>query len=77
MISFVNGMGLLKYSTTVNLVVLWVVRIPVAILIALFLDGGWVMAAIPISFFTGLVLMSAFFFSHRWKDVRALARNME
>ena len=77
MISFVNGMGLLKYSTTVNLVVLWVVRIPVAILIALFLDGGWVMAAIPISFFNGLVLMSAFFFSHRWKDVRALARNME
>ena len=77
MISFVNGMGLLKYSTTVNLVVLWVVRIPVAILIALFLDGGWVMAAIPISFFTGLVLMSAFFFSHRWKDVRALARTME
>lgn len=77
MISFVNGMGLLKYSTTVNLVVLWVVRIPVAILIALCLDGGWVMAAIPISFFTGLVLMSAFFCSHRWKDVRALARQME
>ena len=49
----------------------------IVFLIALFLDGGWVMAAIPISFFTGLVLMSAFFFSHRWKDVRALARNME
>jgi Na+-driven multidrug efflux pump len=31
-IAYCNGMGLLKYSTTVNLVVLWVVRIPVAIL---------------------------------------------
>lgn len=76
MIAFVNGMGLLRYSTTVNLVVLWVVRIPAAILIALFLDGTWVMAAVPISFFTGLVLMSAFFFSRRWKETRALARQM-
>lgn len=76
MISFVNGMGLLKYSTTVNLVVLWVVRIPVAIIIALFLDGTWVMSAIPISFFTGLVLMSVFFLSRRWKETLALAKKM-
>ena len=76
MISFVNGMGLLKYSTTVNLVVLWVVRIPVAIIIALFLDGTWVMSAIPISFFTGLVLMSVFFLSRRWKETLALAKQM-
>ena len=76
MISFVNGMGLLKYSTTMNLVVLWVVRIPVAIIIALFLDGTWVMSAIPISFFTGLVLMSVFFLSRRWKETLALAKQM-
>ncbi len=76
-INFCNGMGLLKYSTTVNLIVLWVVRIPVAIVIALFLDGGWVMSAIPISFWVGLVLMLLFFRSHRWKETRALARNME
>ena len=75
-ISFANGMGLLKYSTTVNLVVLWVVRIPLAVAIALFFDGTWVMAAIPASFVTGLVLMLCFFLSHRWKETRALARAM-
>ena len=75
-ISFVNGMGLLKYSTTVNLVVLWVVRIPVALIISLFFDGGWVMAAVPASFVTGLVLMLCFFLSRRWKETRALAREM-
>ncbi len=76
-INFCNGMGLLKYSTTVNLVVLWVVRIPVAIFISLFLDGTWVMAAIPISFWVGLILMLLFFRSHRWKETRALARQMQ
>lgn len=75
-ISFVNGMGLLRYSTTVNLVVLWVVRIPVAAAIAFFLDGTWVMAAIPISFWVGLILMLLFFRSHQWKETRALARGM-
>lgn len=75
-ISFVNGMGLLRYSTTVNLVVLWVVRIPVAAAIAFFLDGTWVMAAIPISFWVGLTLMLLFFRSHQWKETRALARGM-
>jgi len=75
-ISFVNGMGLLRYSTTVNLVVLWVVRIPLAIIIALFFDGTWVMAAIPVSFVVGLVAMLLFFRSHRWKETRALARSM-
>ena len=33
----VTRLGLLKYSTTVNLVVLWVVRIPVAFIISTFL----------------------------------------
>ncbi len=76
-ISFVNGMGLLRYSTTVNLVVLWGVRIPLAVIIALFFDGTWVMAAISASFVVGLVLMLLFFLSHRWKETRALARAME
>ena len=75
-ISFVNGMGLLKYSTTVNLLVLWVVRIPVAAAIAMFFDGTWVMTAIPISFCVGLTLMLLFFRSYQWKETRALAREM-
>ena len=69
-------MGLLKYSTTVNLVVLWVVRIPVAFIISTFFDGTWVMAAVPASFVTGLVLMLLFFRTQRWRETLTLARNM-
>jgi len=75
-ISFANGMGLLKYSTTVNLIVLWVVRIPVAFIISTFFDGTWVMAAVPVSFVTGLVLMLFFFRTQRWRETLALARRM-
>jgi Na+-driven multidrug efflux pump len=76
MISVANGMGLLKYSTTVNLVVLWVVRIPVAFIISTFFDGTWVMAAVPASFVTGLVLMLLFFRTQRWRETLTLARSM-
>jgi Na+-driven multidrug efflux pump len=76
MISVANGMGLLKYSTTVNLVVLWVVRIPVAFMISTFFDGTWVMAAVPASFVTGLVLMLLFFRTQRWRETLTLARGM-
>ncbi len=76
-ISFVNGMGLLKYSTAVNLLVLWVVRIPLAIVISTFFDGTWVMTAIPVSFVVGMIAMLCFFLSHRWKETVALARQMK
>lgn len=75
-ISFVNGMGLLRYSTTVNLVVLWGVRIPLAVIIALFFDGTWVMTAVPVSFVVGMVSMLCYFLSHRWQETRLLARSM-
>ena len=76
-ISFVNGMGLLKYSTAVNLLMLWVVRIPLAIVISLFFDGTWVMAAVPASFVVGMIAMLCFFLSHRWQETRTLARRMK
>ncbi len=76
-IAFVNGMGLLKYSTRVNVLILWVVRIPLAVIISLFFDGTWVMSAISVSFFVGMVAMMLFFRSHRWKETCALAREME
>lgn len=76
-ISFVNGMGLLKYSTAVNLLVLWVVRIPVGIIIDLFFDGTWVMTAIPVSFVVGMIAMLCFFLSSRWKETCAMARRMK
>lgn len=72
-ISVANGMGLLRYSTTVNLVVLWGVRIPLAVIITLFFDGTWVMLAIPASFLVGLAAMLCFFGTQRWKEIRLQA----
>lgn len=73
-IAFLNGIGLMRYPTTVNLIVLWGVRIPLAIIISLFFDGTWVMAAIPASFIVGLIAMLCFFGTHRWKELRQQAR---
>ena len=73
-IAFINGIGLMRYPTTVNLVVLWGVRIPLAVIISLFFDGTWVMAAIPASFIVGLIAMLCFFGTHRWKEIRLQAR---
>lgn len=75
--SFVNGMGKVRYTTLVNILVLWVVRIPVAILIAAFWDGSWVMAAYPASFVTGMIAMLLFYFSHQWKEIYACGKRME
>ncbi|MBQ8554669.1 MAG: MATE family efflux transporter [Clostridia bacterium] len=76
-IAFVNGMGLMKYATIVNILVLWVVRIPVAFLIATFWDGSWVMVCYSASFVVGMLAMLLFFLSKRWKEIRVLARGME
>ncbi len=46
-ISFVNGMGEVRFPTIVNLLMLWAVRIPVGYLITYFIDGGYVMACLP------------------------------
>lgn len=73
-INFVNGMGLIKYSTIVNILVLWVVRIPVALLISIFWDGSWVMLCYPASFVTGMIAMLLFYLSKRWKEIRMLAK---
>ena len=70
---FVNGMGLVRYSTVVNLLMLWVVRIPVAFLIVRFFDGAYVMAAIPISFVCGMIAMFFYFATGHWKNIRHFA----
>ncbi len=72
-ISFVNGMGEVKYSTIVNIVMLWVVRIPSAWLIGHFIDGKYIMACFPISFTFGMLCMLAYFFTEKWKKIRRLA----
>ncbi len=68
-ICFVNGIGIVKYPTVVNILMLWAVRIPVAYAINYFIDGTYIMACFPISFTFGMTCMLAFFFTKRWKDI--------
>ena len=53
----VNGLGRVRYTTAVNLAMLWVVRIPVAWMIAHYGDGTWIMLAFPASFGFGMLCM--------------------
>lgn len=72
-INYANGIGEVKYPTIVNLLMLWAVRIPSAYLIAYFIDGFYIMAAVPISFVFGLICMLFFYRSKRWKEIVRLA----
>lgn len=76
-ICFVNGMGEVRYPTIVNILMLWAVRIPVAYFIAWFIDGRYIMACFPVSFTFGMVTMSAYFLTGRWKRIRKLALKQE
>ena len=49
-ISIVNGTGRVRYTTIVNILMLWAVRIPSAYIINRYFDGTWVMLCFPISF---------------------------
>lgn len=73
-INFANGMGVVRYTMAANIIMLWGVRIPVAIFITNFINGMYVMAAYPISFFCGMLIMLGFFFTSRWREVVSLAR---
>ncbi len=69
-ICIVNGVGLIRYTTIVNILMLWAVRIPSAYLIAKFFDGTYVMLSFPISFGFGMVMMLAYYvFSPKWKEI--------
>ena len=72
-ISFVNGMGEIRFPTIVNILTLWAVRIPCAYLISRVFDGGYVMASISVSFVFGMVCMLSYFFSSNWKNVKRMA----
>ena len=74
-ICFVNGLGEVKYPTVVNILTLWAVRIPCAYAIAYFIDGTYVMASIPISFFFGMFSMFLFFLTKRWRAIKKLAQS--
>lgn len=73
--NIVNGTGHVHYTTAVNLCMLWVVRIPVAYMIAKFFDGTYVMLSYPVSFFFGMFMMLMYYaFSPIWKDLMRKAR---
>lgn len=69
-ICIVNGVGLVRYSTVVNVLMLWAVRVPAAILINRFFDGTYVMLCYPISFGFGMIMMFGYYiFSPKWKSI--------
>lgn len=72
---FANGIGEIRYPTIVNLFILWGVRIPVAYLLSRFGYGGYAMASVPFSFFSGMILMLFYFRTKRWAELRARAKN--
>ncbi|MCR5294155.1 MAG: MATE family efflux transporter [Lachnospiraceae bacterium] len=73
-LNLANGIGGVKYSTVVNLLMLWAVRIPSAFLIARFYDGHYVTFGVSISFMFGMAAALGFYRSKRWKEVTRLAK---
>lgn len=66
----VNGTGRVRYTTVVNLLMLWAVRIPSAFIIVKFFDGTFIMYSVPISFAFGAICMVGYYiFSKDWHKV--------
>lgn len=73
-ICIANGIGQVKYTMVVNLLMLYAVRIPAAYLIMRFFDGTYVMLAYPISFAFGMICMFGYYLlSKKWKEIMRLA----
>ena len=69
-ICVVNGVGLIRYTTVVNILMLWAVRIPSAYLIDRYYDGTYLMLCFPISFSFGMIMMIGYYiFSKKWKKI--------
>ncbi len=69
-ICIVNGVGLIRYSTIVNILMLWAVRIPCAYFIDRYFDGTYIMLSFPASFIFGMVMMIGYYvFSKKWKEI--------
>jgi len=68
-INYVNGVGEVRYTTIVNILMLWAVRIPVAYFINYFIDGKYVMASLPISFAFGMICMLCYYNTKKWKKL--------
>ena len=72
--NIVNGLGYVRYTTLINLMMLWAVRIPSAYLINRYFDGTYIMVCFPISFLFGMLCMIGYYiFSPSWKEVMSRA----
>lgn len=60
-VCIVNGVGRVRYTTVINLLMLWAVRIPAAYIINRFFDGTYIMVALPISFVFGMLCMIGYY----------------
>ena len=68
--NIVNGVGFVKYTTLINLMMLWAVRIPCAYLINRYFDGTYIMLCFPVSFAFGMLCMIGYYvFSPNWKRI--------
>ena len=67
--SYLNGVGEIRYPTIVNVLILWAIRIPSAWLLAAVGLGGYAMAGISLSFVAGMVVMLPFYCTRRWKNI--------
>lgn len=76
-INYVNGVGVVKYPTVVNILMLWAVRIPVAHLINRYIDGRYIMACLPISFCFGMICMLCYYRTKHWRSLMTLAKEQE
>lgn len=76
-INYVNGVGVVKYPTIVNILMLWAVRIPVAHLINRYIDGRYIMACLPISFAFGMLCMLCYYRTKHWRGLMKLGREQE
>ncbi len=72
----VNGTGRVKYTTVINLLMLWAVRVPSAYFIAHFIGGRYLPYCFPISFGFGMLCMIAYYiFSPSWKNLINLSND--
>ena len=76
MMSFVNGTGAVKYTTVVNLLILWAVRIPAAYILHALGYGTSSMACVSLSYAVGLVAMLGYFLTPEWGKLRRKAKEL-
>jgi Na+-driven multidrug efflux pump len=66
----INGTGRVKYTTVINLLMLWAVRVPAAYLLATYAGGKAIPFSFPISFAFGMLAMIGYYlFCDSWKKL--------